>query len=41
MQKQEFEKRTPFLDKTDHENYAYWKRFGASKIQTWTYWTEA
>lgn len=20
---------------------AYWKRFGASKIQTWTYWTEA
>lgn len=24
MQKQEFEKRTPFLDKTDHENYADW-----------------
>lgn len=24
MQKQEFEKRTPFLDKTDHENYANW-----------------
>ena len=20
---------------------AYWKRFGASKIHTWTYWTEA
>jgi len=24
MQKQEFEKRTPFLDKADHENYADW-----------------
>ena len=20
---------------------AYWKRFGASEIHTWTYWTEA
>ena len=24
MQKQEFEKRTPFLDQTDHDHYADW-----------------
>lgn len=29
--------RTAFKKRLD----AYWKRFGASKIHTWTYWTEA